>query len=87
MSIFSSSNKNKKIKNQSLYFSYDEEIGCIGIRKLIPFLKKLKPKPKFCLVGEPTEMKIINQHKGKKLLVSFRDMKLIHPLQKMELTL
>ncbi len=49
-----------------LIFSYDEEVGCIGIQKLVPFLKSLKPKPKFCLVGEPTEMKLINQHKGKK---------------------
>ena len=65
--------KIKKLKKPIHFiFSYDEEIGCIGIRKLIPFLKKLKPKPKFCLVGEPTEMKIINQHKGKKnFLVSF----------------
>ena len=49
-----------------LIFSYDEEIGCLGIQKLVPFLKKLDPKPKFCIVGEPTEMKIVNQHKGKK---------------------
>ncbi len=49
-----------------LIFSYDEEVGCIGIQKLIPFLKKLEPKPKFCIVGEPTEMKLVNQHKGKK---------------------
>ncbi len=49
-----------------LVFSYDEEIGCVGIQKLIPFFKKISPKPKFCIVGEPTEMKLINQHKGKK---------------------
>ena len=55
-----------------LVFSYDEEIGCIGIQKMVPFLKKLNPKPKFCIVGEPTEMKLINQHKGKKnFLVTF----------------
>jgi len=55
-----------------LVFSYDEEIGCIGIQKLIPFLKTLKPKPAFCIVGEPTEMKLVNMHKGKKnFLVSF----------------
>ena len=56
-----------------LIFSYDEEIGCIGIQKLIPFLKKIKPKPSFCIVGEPTEMKLVNMHKGKKnFLVSFQ---------------
>ena len=56
-----------------LIFSYDEEIGCVGIQKLIPFLKKIKPKPSFCIVGEPTEMKLVNMHKGKKnFLVSFK---------------
>ena len=55
-----------------LIFSYDEEIGCVGIQKLIPFLKTVKPKPDFCIVGEPTEMKLVNMHKGKKnFLVSF----------------
>ena len=49
-----------------LIFSYDEEVGCLGIQKLVPFLNKLDPKPKFCIVGEPTEMKLVNQHKGKK---------------------
>ena len=59
--------KIQKIKKPlHLVLSYDEEIGCIGIQKLVPFLKKLRPKPKFCIVGEPTEMKLINQHKGKK---------------------
>ena len=49
-----------------LIFSYDEEVGCVGIQKLVPILKKIKPKPNFCIVGEPTEMKIVNKHKGKK---------------------
>ena len=54
-----------------LIFSYDEEIGCVGIQKLIPFLKKIKPKPVFCIVGEPTEMKLVNMHKVK-ILVLFK---------------
>jgi len=29
-------------------------------------LNTLDPKPKFCIVGEPTEMKLVNQHKGKR---------------------
>jgi acetylornithine deacetylase len=49
-----------------LMFSFDEEIGCVGIQKAIPFIKKIKHKPSSCIVGEPTEMKVINQHKGKK---------------------
>ena len=62
---------NKLKKPLHLIFSYDEEIGCIGIQKLIPFLKTVKPKPDFCIVGEPTEMKLVNMHKGKKKLFSF----------------
>jgi len=60
---------NKLKKPLHLIFSYDEEIGCVGIQKLIPFLKKIKPKPAFCIVGEPTEMKLVNMHKGKKNFV------------------
>ena len=33
-------------------FSYDEEVGCIGVRRLITMLKNMKPRPRFCLVGE-----------------------------------
>ena len=58
-----------------LMFSYDEEIGCVGIQEAIPFLKKMKKKPDSCIVGEPTEMKVITQHKGKKnFLVTFNGM-------------
>lgn len=51
-----------------LMFSYDEEIGCVGIKKAIPFIKNMRYKPKYCIVGEPTNMKLINKHKGKKNL-------------------
>ena len=64
-----------------LMFSFDEEIGCVGIQKAIPFIKKIKHKPSSCIVGEPTEMKVINQHKGKKnFLVVFNgiELSLIH---------
>jgi acetylornithine deacetylase (ArgE) len=47
-------------------FSYDEEIGCIGVRRLIDDLSGLAVRPKLCIVGEPTEMKVIIGHKGKK---------------------
>lgn len=47
-------------------FSYDEEIGCIGVRRLIQDLTTLPVKPRLCIVGEPTEMKVIVGHKGKK---------------------
>lgn len=66
LSLVKKIKKDKLKKPIHLIFSYDEEVGCIGIQKLLPFLKKLRPKPKFCIVGEPTEMKLITQHKGKK---------------------
>lgn len=47
-------------------FSYDEEIGCIGVRRLIEDLSSLAIRPKLCIIGEPTEMKVIVGHKGKK---------------------
>jgi acetylornithine deacetylase len=46
-------------------FSYDEEVGCIGVRRLIAMLKGVTPKPRLCLVGEPTLMQVVTAHKGK----------------------
>ena len=66
LSILPSININNLRKPLHLMFSYDEEIGCVGIQKAVPFIKKMSHKPKFCIVGEPTEMKLISQHKGKK---------------------
>ncbi|OIN05542.1 acetylornithine deacetylase [Oceanisphaera psychrotolerans] len=48
-----------------LAFSYDEEIGCIGVRRLIDNLAELPIKPALCIIGEPTEMKVVTAHKGK----------------------
>lgn len=50
-----------------LAFSYDEEVGCIGVRRLIADLQANLPvAPRLCVVGEPTEMRVIIGHKGKK---------------------
>ncbi|MEQ8707565.1 MAG: acetylornithine deacetylase [Rhodospirillales bacterium] len=46
-------------------FSYDEEVGCIGVRRLIAQFDKMPVRPRGCIVGEPTEMKVITAHKGK----------------------
>jgi acetylornithine deacetylase len=46
-------------------FSYDEEIGCIGVRRLIDMLKTLPVRPRFCIVGEPTMLQVVTAHKGK----------------------
>lgn len=48
-----------------LAFSYDEEVGCIGVRRLIATLQDRGIRPFACIVGEPTEMKVIRAHKGK----------------------
>lgn len=46
--------------------SYDEEVGCIGVRRLIEDLANLEYKPGGCIVGEPTGMELVVAHKGKK---------------------
>ena len=49
-----------------LAFSYDEEVGCIGVGRLISDLKRAGVRPRSCIVGEPTEMRPVIAHKGKK---------------------
>ena len=46
-------------------FSYDEEIGCVGVRGLIDALERRPIKPSAVVIGEPTEMKVVRAHKGK----------------------
>ncbi|WP_323779255.1 acetylornithine deacetylase [Leisingera sp.] len=48
-----------------LALSYDEEIGCVGVRSLIDALEKRPLRPALCIVGEPTGMRIASGHKGK----------------------
>jgi acetylornithine deacetylase len=47
-------------------FSYDEEVGCIGVRRLIGQLRAFDGRPEMCIVGEPTDMKVVVAHKGKR---------------------
>jgi acetylornithine deacetylase len=49
-----------------LAFSYDEEVGCLGVRRLIDVLVKRGLKAQACIVGEPTEMRVVVGHKNKK---------------------
>lgn len=49
----------------SLSISYDEEIGCVGIRHMMPKLKTLIGIPRLVIVGEPTSMQVATGHKGK----------------------
>ncbi|ALG68627.1 acetylornithine deacetylase [Beggiatoa leptomitoformis] len=48
-----------------LAFSYDEEVGCLGVRRLIANLAEQPIKPRLCVIGEPTNMQVIRAHKGK----------------------
>lgn len=48
--------------------SYDEEIGCVGVRRLIEVLEGAPHPPAFCIVGEPTAMAVATGHKGKTAL-------------------
>jgi acetylornithine deacetylase len=48
-----------------LAFSYDEEVGCIGVRRLIADMVAQGFRPAGCIVGEPTGMQVVIAHKGK----------------------
>ncbi len=52
-----------------LALSYDEEIGCLGAPRMIAEIAHQAPKPAAVIVGEPTNMKVIDGHKG---ISSFR---------------
>src|SRR5471030_1162327 len=45
--------------------SYDEEVGCLGVRSLLAELERRPHKPLLCIIGEPTELKPVLGHKGK----------------------
>jgi acetylornithine deacetylase len=45
-------------------FSYDEEVGCTGVRPMIRELGKSLPLPRMVFVGEPTTMAVVDAHKG-----------------------
>ncbi|NNK68544.1 MAG: acetylornithine deacetylase [Rhodobacteraceae bacterium] len=47
-------------------FSYDEEVGCLGVRDLIARLTDWDQPPIGCIVGEPTSMQIVTSHKAKR---------------------
>jgi acetylornithine deacetylase len=48
-----------------LAVSTDEELGCLGVRDLLPAVRALPAMPRACLVGEPTGMRLVTAHKGK----------------------
>jgi acetylornithine deacetylase len=51
-----------------LAFSYDEEIGCVGVRSMIDAMANWKVRPRLCIVGEPTLLHPAIGHKGNSAL-------------------
>ncbi|MDJ0823386.1 MAG: acetylornithine deacetylase [Paracoccaceae bacterium] len=45
-------------------FTHDEEVGCLGAQALLPQLQDRGHRPAMAIIGEPTEMRIIEGHKG-----------------------
>jgi acetylornithine deacetylase len=48
----------------NIVFSYDEEVGCIGVRPLIAEIGRRFVTPRMVIVGEPTSMSVVDAHKG-----------------------
>lgn len=51
-----------------LALSHDEEIGCVGVRRLLDVLELAPVRPFLCIVGEPTDLQVALGHKGKAAL-------------------
>ena len=45
-------------------FTHDEEVGCLGAQSLMQELGRLPFRPSVAIIGEPTEMRLIEGHKG-----------------------
>lgn len=56
----------RQVRDRPLHFAftYDEEIGCFGAQHLAQILQKRGLTPGVTIIGEPTEMRIIEGHKG-----------------------
>tara|TARA_Y100000590_G_C15726111_1_gene1015297 strand:+ start:1012 stop:2175 length:1164 start_codon:yes stop_codon:yes gene_type:complete len=57
--------KSNLSKSIHLAFSYDEEIGCLGVHRMLDQINIDSINPIFCIVGEPTNMEVVVGHKGK----------------------
>ena len=56
----------KRVKDRPIHFAFthDEETGCIGAGHLVAALQARDTRPALAIIGEPTEMRIIEGHKG-----------------------
>lgn len=55
-----------RVKDRPVHFAftYDEEVGCLGARQLAETMAERGWTPGVAIIGEPTEMRIIDGHKG-----------------------
>jgi acetylornithine deacetylase len=44
--------------------SYDEEVGCTGVGSMATWIGNADARPSFAVIGEPSNMSLINAHKG-----------------------
>jgi acetylornithine deacetylase len=44
--------------------SFDEEVGCLGVPRLVDDMSAGVPQPAFAIIGEPTMMRLVTAHKG-----------------------
>ena len=47
-----------------IVLSYDEEVGCTGVKPMIATFGETLPRPRLVIVGEPTSMTVVDAHKG-----------------------
>ncbi len=47
-----------------IVLSYDEEVGCTGVKPMVATFGQTLPKPRIVIVGEPTNMTVVDAHKG-----------------------
>lgn len=50
-----------------LAFTYDEEVGCVGVTTLLADLRQAGIRCSGCIVGEPTGMQVMTAHKGQRV--------------------
>ncbi len=56
---------NTKLKTPIHFaLSFDEEVGCLGAPLMIQKMDEFGAKPRAVIVGEPTQMSVVNAHKG-----------------------
>lgn len=63
-SFVQQSNEKKLTKPIHLALSFDEEVGCLGSPLILADLAEQGIQPDYCIVGEPTMMKMVTAHKG-----------------------